>query len=242
MVVSPDPEEDTISEKPNRLISALSSAAQDMLLSRCTAVPLPRRTLLYSAQVTPEFCYFPTSGMASIISSMQNGESAEVSVIGNEGISAGLHLLGAGQVPTNCVMQLEGTGLRIPMDDIRRLYETVEEIHLRILECVQGQANLVSQIAGCNRLHEAEERLARWLLMASDRVGSDELNFTQEFMAELLGARRTTVTMVAGALQRSGLIEYKRGRVRILNREDLKTASCECYQITEELNNRLFRS
>ena len=197
--------------------------------------------MLYVQHAAPEACYFLTSGMASVIAVMEDGESAEVSVLGNEGVSGGLHLLGPSAVPTTCLMQLDGTGLRIAMADLRHLYNTVEEIRRRVLESVQEQANLVSQIAGCNRLHEAEERLARWLLMASDRVDSAELNFTQEFLAELLGARRTTVTMVAGALQRSGLIEYRRGRVKILDREALKSAACECYQITAELNDRIYQ-
>lgn len=232
----------TISDQENQLLTALSPAAREQLVSRATAVVLPRRTVLYSPHLVPDSCFFLTSGMASIISIMCNGESAEVSVLGAEGVSGALHLLGPNPVPTTCLMQLDGTGLRVPMSDMRRLFDRDMEIRTRLLESVQEQANLVSQIAGCNRLHEAEERLARWLLMASDRVGSLELNFTQEFLAELLGARRTTVTMVAGALQRKGLIEYKRGRVRILSREALSSAACECYHITSRLHEALYRS
>ncbi len=231
----------TISDQQNQLLTVLSPAAREMLVSRSTAVVLPRRTVLHAPHLVPESCYFITSGMASIISVMRNGESAEVSVLGAEGVSGALHLLGPNPVPTTCLMQLDGTGLRLPMADMRRLFDNVPEIRMRVLESVQEQANLVSQIAGCNRLHEAEERLARWLLMASDRVGSLELNFTQEFLAELLGARRTTVTMVAGALQRRGFIEYKRGRVKILNREALIHAACECYQITSRLHETMYR-
>lgn len=239
---SPDPKGKTILERNNKLLTVLSPACREMVLVRCTAVPLPRHTILHVPHTAPEACYFLTSGMASIITVMEDGESAEVNVLGNEGVAGGLHLLGPSLVPTTCVMQLDGTGLRIPTLELRRLYDSVGEIRGRVLEAVQQQANLVSQIAGCNRLHEAEERLARWLLMTSDRAGSDELNFTQEFLAELLGARRTTVTMVAGAMQRSGLIEYRRGRVKILNREALKQAACECYQVTAELHQSLYRN
>jgi hypothetical protein len=98
----------------------------------------------------------------------------------------------------------------------------------------------VSQIAGCNRLHEAEERLARWLLMAQDRTQSEVLNFTQEFIAMMLGARRTTVTLIAGSLQRANLIEYSRGRVKILDRENLESAACDCYKITKDLYTNLY--
>ncbi len=229
-----------ISGLSNRLIASLSPAVCAQVKSRCTAMPLPRGAILYSPHSMPEWCYFLTSGMASIITVMRDGESAEVSVLGNEGMSGGLHLLGPGPVPTTCIMQLDGAGLRISMHDVRKLFDSANEVRQRVLESVQEQANVVAQIAGCNRLHEAEERLARWLLMASDRVGSTELNFTQEFLAELLGARRTTVTMVAGTMQRNGLIEYKRGRVKILNRDNLKAAACECYQITADLHSRMY--
>jgi DNA-binding MarR family transcriptional regulator len=106
---------------------------------------------------------------------------------------------------------------------------------------VQEQALTIGQIAACNRLHEAEERLARWLLMARDRTQSDVLNITQEFLAEMLGARRTTVTMVAGALQRSGFIEYRRGHVRILDRINLEAASCDCYKVIKRLYHGLYK-
>ncbi len=229
-----------MSDTTNQLLDALSPSLREQILARCTPVNLARRTVLYQSQVVPEFCYFLTSGMASVITSMQDGESAEVSVIGREGMSGGLQLLGPGRVPTTAIMQLDGSGLRITMADMRRIFDTSDEVRSLVLESVQEQTNMIAQIAACNRLHEAEERLARWLLMACDRIGSAELNFTQEFLAELLGARRTTVTMVAGALQRSGLIEYKRGRVKILNHEDLKDAACECYQITADLHTRLY--
>jgi CRP-like cAMP-binding protein len=231
-----------MSDISNRLLDSLSPATKEMVLSRCTPVPLVRRTVLYQPQVTPEFCYFLTSGMVSVITTMQDGESAEVSVLGREGLSGGLQLLGPGRVPTTCIMQLDGSGLRIPTVDMRRLFDTSEEVRSRVLEHVQEQSNLMGQIAACNRLHEAEERLARWLLMTSDRIGNLEMNFTQEFLAELLGARRTTVTMVAGALQRSGLIEYRRGRVKILNPDELKEAACECYRVTADLHTQLYKS
>jgi hypothetical protein len=109
-----------------------------------------------------------------------------------------------------------------------------------VLEFVQEQAVSLSQLAGCNRLHGNEERLARWLLMAQDRTHSDTLNFTQEFLAMMLGARRTTVTLIAGVLQRQGLIRYQRGKVKILDRANLEAASCDCYKITKELYASLY--
>jgi CRP-like cAMP-binding protein len=153
----------------------------------------------------------------------------------------GIFLLGPGKVSTSAFMQLEGKGLRIPFSHLRHVYRTSEEVRDRLLEFVQEQTLTVNQIAGCNRLHEAEERLARWLLMAQDRTQSDILNFTQEFLAMMLGARRTTVTLIAGSLQRAGLIEYSRGRVKILNRENLESAACDCYRVTKCLLANLYR-
>jgi CRP-like cAMP-binding protein len=229
------------SHTQNRLLSSLTPHSRDLLLAHATAVDLPLRTILYQADVTPGHAYFITGGMASIVTTMEDGETAEVGVVGNEGVVGAIFLLGPGTVSTSAFMQLEGEGFRISFRELMSLYRTSEEIRDRLLEFVQEQAVTVSQIAGCNRLHEAEERLARWLLMAQDRTQSDTLNFTQEFLAMMLGARRTTVTLVAGSLQRANLIEYSRGRVKILNREDLESAACDCYKITRNLLANLYR-
>lgn len=219
----------------NLLLSSLNAANRDLLLAHSTAVELPLRSPLYEAERTPKFAYFMTSGIASVVTTMAEGGTAEVVVIGREGLVGSLHLLGTAPVQTRCFMQLAGTALRIPLSDLREVFRTSEEIRDRILEFVQQQTSCISQIAGCNRLHGAEERLARWLLMVHDRMDSDVLNLTQEFLAEMLGAQRTTVTMVAGMLQESGLIEYRRGHVKIKSRENLEAAACDCYQIAKRL-------
>jgi CRP-like cAMP-binding protein len=150
-----------------------------------------------------------------------------------------IHLLGNSPVPTNCFIQLEATALRIPMPDFQAAFRSSEEIRQRVLECAQQQSNSVSQVAGCNRLHEAEARLARWLLTAQDRIGSSRLDFTQEYLAEMIGTQRTTVTVIAGNLQKKGLIRYSRGHVTIIDRENLIGAACECYRITRGNYNEL---
>ena len=204
-------------------------------------VPLPLRTSLYEAEETPAYAYFLTSGIASVVTTVADGGTAEVGLIGREGVVGVLHIIGPAPVPSRCFMQLEGTGRRISFSELRKAFRSSPEIHDRLLEFVQEQALSLGQIAGCHRLHEAEERLARWLLMAQDRTESDVLNFTQEFLAMMLGARRTTVTMVAGALQQSGLIEYRRGRVKILSRENLEAAACDCYQVIKQLYASLYQ-
>lgn len=226
----------------NLLLTSLSQASSDLLLAQCTPIELPIRVLLYEADQAPKFAYFVTSGIASVVASMEQGETAEVGVIGREGVVGVMHLLGDALVPTRCFMQLPGSALRMPLAALREVFRSSEEIRERILEFVQHQALCVSQIAGCNRLHGAEERLARWLLMVSDRTGSDLMELTQEFLAEMLGAQRTTVTMIAGTLQHSGLIEYRRGRVRIVDRASLEQAACDCYGVTKRLYLNLYKS
>src|SRR5277367_6792767 len=225
----------------NLLLSALRSESRELLLAHTTAVDLPLRTALYEAEEVPKYAYFMTSGLASVVMTMTEGGTAEVGVIGKEGIVGAMHVLGAAPVQTRCFMQLKGSALRIPLSDLREAFRSSEEIRDRVLEFVQEQILSVSQIAGCNRLHGAEERLARWLLMVRDRIASDTLHLTQEFLAEMLGAQRTTVTLVAGILQESGLIEYRRGHVKILNRENLEHVACDCYQVTKRLYAGLYK-
>lgn len=228
------------SQPANRLLASLSPESRDWLISRSVNVALSIKTRLFDAEQTPSHAYFITSGMASVVTTMEDGDTAEVGIIGFEGVVGGIHLLGPAKVSTNFFIQLEGSGYKIPLSDLRNAFRTSEEIRDRILEFYQEQSLTVSQIAGCNRLHEAEERLARWLLMAQDRVQSDVLNFTQEFLAMMLGTRRTTVTLIAGALQRAELIKYSRGKVEILDRERLETAACDCYRIARDLFTNLY--
>ncbi len=225
----------------NRLLAALSPPARESLLSASTPVSLPLRTSLYEAEATPQHAFFLTSGIASVVTTMPDGATAEVGLVGYEGLVGSLHLLGPAPISTSCFIQLEATALRIPFSHLQRAFRASEEIRDRALEFVQNQTSSLAQLAACQRLHEAEERLARWLLMAQDRTQSDVLYFTQEFLAMMLGARRTTVTLVAGSLQRSGLIEYQRGRVKILNRANLEAAACECYQVTGQLFHGLYK-
>ncbi len=229
-------------ENNNLFLSSLSSSARERLLSASTWVELPLRTPLYEAEETPKFAYFITSGIASVVTAMPDGGTAEVGLIGHEGLVGSFHLLGPAGVTTDCFIQLEATALRIPLRQLEMEFRTSEEIRDRVLEFVQNQALSLGQLAGCHRLHEAEERLARWLLMAQDRVQSGDLNFTQEFLAMMLGSRRTTVTAVAAELQRKGLIEYSRGCLRILNRQALEETACDCYQIIKRLYGSLYKS
>jgi CRP-like cAMP-binding protein len=225
----------------NLLLASLSESSQNLILKQSVEMALPLRTSLHKAEEAPDYAYFITSGFASVVASSPDGDTAEVGIVGREGLVGAFHLLGPAKTPTECFIQLAGTGLRIRMADLRQIFHSSPEINARVLEFVQSQGLTLGQIAGCHRFHEAEERLARWLLMAQDRAQSDVLHLTQEFLAMMLGARRTTVTMIAGAMQRSGLIEYNRGIVKIPERTKLVEAACDCYPVVKGLYDGLYQ-
>jgi CRP-like cAMP-binding protein len=219
----------------SRFLSSLSERSSQALLKYSIPVDLPLGTVLYEAQETPEYAYFLTSGMASVVTAMSDGATAEVGVIGREGVIGSLQVMGPALASTRCFMQMAGTGLRIPLSELRREFGSSEEIRSRILEFLQEQAMCLGQIAGCHRLHEAEQRLARWLLMVSDCSQTDELNLTQEFLGMMLGSRRTTVGTAVGVLQAKGLVDHQRGRIKIIDRGRLEGVACGCYQVAKEL-------
>jgi CRP-like cAMP-binding protein len=207
--------------------------------SNLTAVSLPVGMVIYEAYQVPKFAHFLTSGIASVVTTMKDGGSVETGMWASEGVAECMHLSGSDRVPSRCFMQMGGTALRMPFADLENEFETLQPLREAIQHSIQKQALILGQLVACNRLHEVEERLARWLLMLEDRVHNNEFHITQEFLAEMLGSRRTTVTMAAGALQRIGLIEYQRGRVHILDRERLESAACECYPVIRKLTNGL---
>lgn len=225
----------------NFFLESLSPESRSCIVRLCVDVDLPLRKPLYEPGETPRYAFFMTSGIASVVALMEDGAMAEVGLIGHEGVVGSMHLLGPSKVSTRCFIQLEATAMRIRFVDLMEIFRTNEEVRDRVLEFVQEQAVSLSQLAGCNRLHDNEERLARWLLMAQDRTDTDVLNFTQEFLGMMVGARRTTVTLIAGVLQRSGLIKYRRGKVWILDREKLEEAACDCYKVTKDLYAGLYR-
>ena len=228
------------SQNRNLFLSSLSPASREWLVSRSTAVALLQKMRLYKPERRPTYAYFITSGIASVVSEMSDGASAEVGMIGREGIVGGLHILGPVLAPTHCFVQMEGTALRIPLTELVTIFQESAEIHDAVLKLVQKEAMVLSQVAGCHRLHSAEERLARWLLMAQDQTQTDDLHFTQALLANMLGARRATVTEVAGSLQRKGLIQYHRAHVIITDRDGLEHTACQCYQVIKALRGDLY--
>lgn len=225
----------------NRLIESLPRSERAHLLTLLIPVPLPVRTPLFHVGEQPRYIHLITSGMASVVTSMPGGDAVEVGLAGCEGFPEAFHILGPQTMDTRSFMQVGGTALRVETKRFREEFEARKPLRDAVLRLVQFQSFITSQLAACNRLHNVEQRLARWLLMVSDRVGSPVVQLTQEFLGEMIGARRATITVMAGNLQRAGLVEYRRGVVNILDHPGLEAAACECYPITRKLLTDLYR-
>ncbi len=226
----------------NRLIEALSPKGRRGVLEMARHIILPQNTVLYEPDEPNPYTYFLTSGLASQLVTVKDGGTAEVGLTGAEGMVGAFALLGSVLPITRCRMQTDGAALRIATDDMRRLFAESAEIRGCVLEVVQYQMITLNQLAACNTLHRASERLARWLLIASDLTGSDTVTLTQESLAAMLGTRRTTVALMAGSLQRSGMIQYRRGIVKIADRDALTHAACDCYQVLTRIVSQLYAS
>jgi CRP-like cAMP-binding protein len=225
----------------NYFLSNLSPHVRTALLKQAKAVELPLHTVLFEQTAAPRYGYFVLSGLASIVTERPNGESAEVCFVGREGLVGAMHLLGPAPLSTRCMMQLGGSALRVPFAELQMAFDNSTEFRRLTLEFAQQEFAMVAQIAGCNRLHNAEQRLVRWLLMAQDRVDRDTLEFTQEYLSEMIATQRTTVTITAGMLQERGLIRYSRGTIRILDRPALEAVTCSCYLTIKDLFDGLYR-
>jgi CRP-like cAMP-binding protein len=224
----------------NLILNALPAPQRDALLARMQPVALPIGTVLYPTGEHPKFAHFMTSGIASVVTFMNSGVGAEVGIIGREGLVEAANLIGPARPPTTAFIQVEGSALRMGFSELQEeLYAPWSPLP-RILEFIQSHGFVLSQLAACNGLHEILQRLARWLLMVQDRLQSEKFYLTQEFLAEMLGSRRTSVTVAAGSLQKLGLIEYRRGHITISNREGLMAAACECYPIVNRLTSGLY--
>ena len=214
----------------NEILLALPVEERAALLPKLTLVDMTLNVLLQEAGQPIEFCYFPNTGMVSILALMDDGKSIEVGLAGKEGF-VGMPLVAGFQTSGNrAVVQADGTAFRIGRQAFSSTLEHCPELNRSLSRYGQKTAFQLSQIAACNRLHGIEPRLARWLLMTQDRVGSDKLPLTHDFLSQMLGVNRSTVSTTAAILQIAELIEYRRGKVSILNRRGLEKVSCECYQ------------
>ena len=225
----------------NRLLDSVSSSINPDFLKLLEPVALPVGTVMFDAGKVPRYVHFLTSGVASHVTTLSGGDGIEIGLTGREGLPQVLHLLGPETGDVRAFMQVAGTGLRMDFARFKQEFSQNTELHAAVLRLVQSEALLMGQIAACNRIHEIEERLARWLLMVADRTGDLKMDLTQQFLSEMLGARRSSVTIAASSLQRSGFIEYERGHIEILHRERLEDAACECYPLARRLLGNLYR-
>lgn len=222
----------------NLLLAALPQDEYDRLRPMLEIVPLKARQVLHSPGDPPKYVYFPRGGFLSSTVVMENGAMVEVATIGREGM-AGLTTKGpSGTAPTNALVVGQGDSegcYQMQVEDFRREMDECDAFMEQITRYGEAFLGVVMQSTGCNAAHSVEQRLAKWLLMAHDRMETTEFPLTQEFVAMMLGATRQTVTVVAGALQKAGLITYQRGKIRIVNRKGLEAASCECYRVSANL-------
>jgi len=213
---------------------------REQILASSKLVPLPVRTQLYWPDEMPQYCYFLTGGIASLVAGLDNGASTEVGLVGNEGVVGAFHIIGPIPPINECFMQVAGAGYRTSLSALREDFRTHVEIRDRVLELVQAQSLALSQVAACNKLHETEPRLARWLLMIRDRVESGTIEITQEFVGQMIGTRRTTVNAILGTMERKGLLRHQRGRITISDHKRLEKAACDCYPLLLRSLDRLY--
>lgn len=218
----------------NRLLDALSPGDYQNLLPNLERVRLPVGKVLYTAGDPMRHAYFPLAGMISLVSTTSAGDATEVGMVGNEGVVGLPIILKVSKTPHHITVQLPTEAMRIKGETVKVEFDRHARLHDLLLRYTYATLTQLTQSAVCNRFHSVEERLSRWLLTSRDRMRADTLHLTQEFLAEMIGAPRTSVTAVAGRLQKIGVIVYQRGRIQITDSAGLEAASCECYGIINE--------
>jgi len=221
----------------NIILAALPQAERNLLQQYLGFVLVKPGEVFWQPYQPITSVYFPTSGMVSFVAVMRNGATAEVGVTGHEGFVGIPIILGARHASVRAIAQTEGSGFRMGSELFQQILPQMPQLEQMLRHYAHGQLMQVAQGAACNCLHQVPERLARWLTMSCDRIGSDVLPLTQEFLAEMLGCRRSSVTSAMGQLQKAGVMRSEHGRVRILNRERLEKRACECYGVMRRLSN-----
>jgi CRP-like cAMP-binding protein len=213
----------------NELLLGLPLGECDVIFSELTFVQLRTHDVLEEPGEPIKYGYFIDSGLVSVLSIMQDGRSVEVGISGKEGCTALPVSVGLKTNALRTLVQIQEAAFRVSTQGLTKILGRCPVLEKRMQQYSQAMAMQGAQVAACNRLHEVDERLARWLLMSQDRINSDVIPLTHEFLAHMLGTRRSSVTVAAGLLQKAGLITYNRGAVKIEQRERLEDASCECY-------------
>jgi CRP-like cAMP-binding protein len=223
----------------NRLLAALPSDLYERLQPNLELVPLKLGASVYEAGGKQAYVYFPTNAIISLLYVMKDGASAEIAVVGNEGIVGIALFMGGETTPSRAVVQSAGHAYRLSSKLLKREFECGGALQHLLLRYTQALITQMAQTAVCNRHHSIEQQLCRWLLLSADRLPTNELTMTQELIANMLGVRREGVTEAAGNLQDGGLIHYSRGRITIINRPKLEKRVCECYAVVKKEFDRL---
>jgi CRP-like cAMP-binding protein len=220
--------------RQNRLLNGLAAGDLGRLQANLRKVRLPRGQVLHPPGEPIEQVYFPDSGMISMLTVMQSGEQIETAIIGSEGVAGGWVAIDGANANTQTTVQIDGSAWQIPAADFVEAYQASG----RFRSAMNGYQGIIlfqaQQSAACHAIHSVEARLCRWLLQAQDVMGSDAIELTQEFLSHMLGVRRTSVTLSAHKLQASGLIQYSRGKIKIVDRDALKECACECYTVIRQ--------
>jgi CRP-like cAMP-binding protein len=223
----------------NRILAALPKEELTRLMPELERRDLALGDQVYDSGGHLDYVCFPTSCIVSLIYTMENGTAAEMGLVGNDGMVGVALFMGGDTMPNRAVVQLGGSAIRMKAKTLQNEFRRGGSLQRLLLRYTQALVTQISQTAVCNRLHSVEERLSRWLLLCHDRAGSDELPMTQEFISNMLGGRRQSVTVAAGRLQDAGLIQYSRGNIRIMDRAALERRVCECYQVVQAEFDRL---
>jgi CRP-like cAMP-binding protein len=227
------------SPRQNHLLAALPGADYERLLPQLELVPLPLAWAVYEAGDAQGYVFFPTTSIVSLLYVMEDGSSAEIAVVGNEGLVGIALFMGGETTPSRAVVQSAGYGYRLRGSVLKAEFGQGGNLQHLLLRYTQALITQMSQTAVCNRHHALEQQLCRWLLLSLDRLQSNELAMTQELIANMLGVRREGVTESAGKLQAQGLIEYSRGKITVLDRPKLEARVCECYAVVKREYDRL---
>ena len=225
--------------RQNHILNALSPEVLGRLALHLELVPLALGEVVYESGAAMSHVYFPTDSIVSLLYVMENGASAEISVVGNEGLVGVSLFLGGESTPSRAVVQSAGNAYRLLRAKLKEEFNRHGELLTVILRYTQCLITQMAQTAACNRHHSLHQQLCRWLLLSLDRLPSDTLTMTQELIANMLGVRREGVTEAAGKLQKAGVIRYMRGRITVINRAALAARSCECYAVVKAETDRL---
>ncbi|MDD5176375.1 MAG: Crp/Fnr family transcriptional regulator [Sterolibacterium sp.] len=223
----------------NHILAALPTQEYVRLFPHLELVPLPLGHVLHESGRRMSHVYFPTTAIVSRLYVMEDGASAEIAVVGNDGVVGVSIFMGGETTPSRAVVQSGGHAYRLPGHLLKREFERSVELQHLLLRYSQALLTLMAQTAVCNRHHSLDQQLCRWLLLSFDRLSSNELIMTQELIANMLGVRREGVTEAAGNLHRAGLIEYRRGHITVLDREGMEARVCECYAVVRKEFDRL---